>query len=167
MKWCAAIEWSFWSEIAPSVKNGVVTGIIVSAILGLFVFGKTWLVRRREVNFIRKFVRKGFENIGKVEDIKIKSPDVVLASAESIRVNELHFFLQRLASVAEHRTFAMKATQLTDLHLALSEAQNWETEYQRMAKHPKMAVPIGAFTRVYRLFSEIRWLKLPSNPPWE
>ena len=167
MEWCADSGWWHWSEIARGLTYGVGAGVIVSVILGVYALIKTWLARRSQIAFVREYVLKGFERIGNVEDLKVGSTDEVVASAESRRVTELQIFLRRFASVAERTTSAMNAKQLTDLHLALSDAQHLEKAYQALDRRQDSTVHIGAFATVYGLFSMIQWLKLPPKPPWE
>ena len=60
----------------------------------------------------------------------------------------------------------MNAAQLTDLHLALSDAELLKTAYQALDRRRDSTVHMGAFATVYGLFSKIHWLRLPSTPPW-
>lgn len=167
MEWCADSEWWHWSEIARGLIYGVGAGVVVSVILGAYALIKTWLARRRQIAFIREYVLKGFEKIGKLEDVKVGSTDEMVASAESRWVTELKIFLRRLASVTERRTSAMNAAQLTDLHLALSDAQLLKTVYRTLDRRQDSTVHKGAFATVYKLFSKIQWLNLPPKAPWE
>ena len=179
MKWwrVGMAEASTLSTVAEGLLIGAGAGIVSAIILGGFQWSRMHITRRRQVAHLRRLIIEDFIKIRDDAGLPAGPGAPQGIEAGGLRTTYYESFVRDLRSASHHRTNSLSADQAADLHHAIASADSFENfvrigvetaaqeRGEQFHRRPGLGLPveIGFYQNVYRMFAEIKWLRLPDD----
>ena len=160
---------------------GIGVGVTSSIILGTFHWIRRRLMRHEQVKHLKQCIIGAFSRIQSHAGLQGDAEGAPSVNAEQLRPMFLEGFLRDIKVAVNYRTTALTADQIFDLQRCLAGAdafviftrfgvrQYQQSVGQEITDAPGTGLPldINFYRNIYKMFVEIKWLRLSEEMPTE
>lgn len=144
------------------ILEGVVSGLTITAIVGLFRWLDRLLRRRKQIKEIRNLIQENFIRIKEAKDLPPISKDQEDYPADVERYAYFQKFRRELDVAVRFRATELSYSQVGDIHGVLRAI---DTFFEEFSLETRKVVPLKMAMNFYKGLAKKKWLKLEDSPP--